>query len=106
MQPVNPTGWDTFLLMMPFLAMLILGMLGLDERFAAPASQRPRRRRFCQADGMVTPTDPDGKPWKAGVGRRQPAAVRGVEKLGAEGLHDPARLLPMPQNLNDLLNRE
>ena len=95
MQPANLTGWDTFLLMTPFFAMLILGMLGLDERFAAPASQRPRRRRFCQADGTVQPTDPDGKPWKAPEGRRR-TAVRVVEKRGAEGIHDPARLLPIP----------
>ena len=97
MQPVNLTGWDTFLLMIPFLAMLVMGMLGLDERFAAPSSQRPRRRRFCQADGVVRPTDPDGKPWKGGSGRRRvAAAARGVEKVVAEGLHDRARLLPIP----------
>jgi hypothetical protein len=59
-------SWDTLVLTVPFLALLAMGMLGLDETFAAPKQGPRRRRSFCGLDRKGRPilSDPDGKPWK------------------------------------------
>ena len=62
-------SWDTLVLMVPFLAFLAMGMLGLDERFASPKQDRRRRRSFCGIDrkGRHILSDPDGKPLRNDV---------------------------------------
>ena len=60
----NLSGWDTFLLMFPFLVLFVLGMLRMDERLASPRPA-PKRRFFCGVDEKDRPflSDPDGRPW-------------------------------------------
>jgi hypothetical protein len=57
-------GPDTLVLTLPFLAILAMAMLGLDERVATPRRGQPARRGFCGVDGKGRPvlSDPDGKP--------------------------------------------
>lgn len=64
--PANFLGpWDTALLAVPFFAMLVAWMFGLDELLAAP--RRKRRNRgfgFIHLKGRTVLTDPDGRPWR------------------------------------------
>jgi len=59
---------DTLLIMIPFIAMMAIGMFRLDEHFAAPKEARQRRRSFCGVDGNGRPwlSDPDGRPCRPG----------------------------------------
>jgi hypothetical protein len=62
-------SWDTLVLTAPFLAILAMGVLGLDENFFVP-KQGPRgRRSFCGVDrkGRAILSDPDGRPWRKDV---------------------------------------
>lgn len=58
------TGWDTFLLMAPFSALLAAWMFRLDEIVAAPRKKRRRAFSLTNLNGRAAFTDPDGKPWK------------------------------------------
>ncbi len=62
------SGWDTTILMVPFLGILAMYMFRLDERFAAPKSSPRNRRFFCGVDPKDRPylSDPDGQPWRRG----------------------------------------
>lgn len=57
---------DTILLMVPTVALLVVGMLGLDEHLFSPTSAKkrgrfkPRFANFEQGDEMVL-ADPDGR---------------------------------------------
>ncbi len=55
------SGWDTALIMVPFVGMIALSLLGLDEKLAAPKRDK-RRRHFSQLDGSGNALlfDPDG----------------------------------------------
>lgn len=57
------TGLDTLVLMVPFAAILLMGMLGLDGQLAAPKRNRRGRRYFCElgGDGRMEFPDPDGR---------------------------------------------
>ena len=75
------SGWDTTILMVPFLGILVIYMFHLDERFAAPKAPLKSRRFFCGVDPKGRPylSDPDGQPWRGqGVrkieARLEPAA--------------------------------
>ena len=61
---VFASGWDTLLLIIPFVGMMAMGMLGLDERVAAPRQENRSGRHFCgeDGDGAVHFSDPDGRP--------------------------------------------
>ena len=60
------SGWDTTILMVPFLGILVMYLFRLDERFAAPKAPPRSRRFFCGVDPKDGPfvSDPDGKPWR------------------------------------------
>jgi hypothetical protein len=64
-------GLDTFLLVVPILAVLAVWMFGLDERIAKPGRTPKPRRSFCglAADGSSRFSDPDGKPCRQGLPR-------------------------------------
>lgn len=66
------SGWDTTILIVPFLGILVMYLFRLDERFAAPKAPPKNRRSFCGVDPMDRPylSDPDGQPWR-GHGVRQ-----------------------------------
>lgn len=59
-------GIDILVLIAPFLAILAMGMTGLDERFANPHRNIEGRRFFCEVDdrGRSFLSDPDGKLWR------------------------------------------
>ncbi|HEY1987019.1 MAG TPA: hypothetical protein VGG85_16515 [Terracidiphilus sp.] len=74
------SDWDTILLMLPFFAVMALGMFRLDEKIATSSKQQQTvRQMFCgiDADGKVLLSDPDGRP--LGINslpaRQRPAAV-------------------------------
>ena len=58
-------SWDTILLAVPFAALLMMAMFGLDERLAAHRTQASKRRPFCSPDatGEILLCDPDGRLW-------------------------------------------
>jgi hypothetical protein len=60
------SGWDTSILMVPFLGVLVMYMFRLDETFAAPKAASKKRRSFCGADPNDRPylSDPDGQLWR------------------------------------------
>lgn len=70
------SGWDTAVLVVPFLA---LWMFGLDEVVAAPGA-RAGRQRFCQGsmgcDGYMT--DADGRPWRVPSSTLVESSIRRV----------------------------
>jgi hypothetical protein len=72
------SGWDTIILMIPFLGILVLYLFRLDEKFAAPKAPPKSRRVFCGLDPDDGPylSDPDGQPW-CGHGVRQVEARLG-----------------------------
>ena len=59
-------SFDILVLTAPFLGILALAMLGLDERIATPRQGPGTRRAFCGVDREGRPilSDPDGKPWR------------------------------------------
>jgi hypothetical protein len=63
------SGADTMLFMFPFLAMMAMVVLRLDEHIATPKNGRARTagkggRIFCEMsrNGQTFLTDPDGRP--------------------------------------------
>jgi hypothetical protein len=59
------SGWDTTILMVPFLGILVMYLFRLDARFSAPKATQKKRRFFCGVDPKDLPylSDPDGQPW-------------------------------------------
>jgi hypothetical protein len=59
------SGWDTTILIVPFLGILVMYLFRLDERFSAPKATPKNRRFFCGVDPKDRPylSDPDGQPW-------------------------------------------
>ena len=58
-------GWDTILVAVPFIGLLIAGFFRLDEFFTAP-KERPRYQRHAcgvDEDGRPILCDPDGRRW-------------------------------------------
>jgi hypothetical protein len=59
------SGWDTFLVAIPLLGLLLAGNLHLDEIVASPKRQGTKTKRFCgnDEDGQTIFSDPDGRRW-------------------------------------------
>jgi hypothetical protein len=59
------TNWDSLLIGIPFLLMLLVGIFRLDELIVAPKRRvrRPRPASGLDADGNVIFSDPDGRRW-------------------------------------------
>ena len=60
------SNWDSFLVGIPFLIMLLIGFFRLDELFAAPKqrARKARRASGMDAEGQIILSDPDGRRWQ------------------------------------------
>jgi hypothetical protein len=79
---------DILILTVPFLAILLMGMFGLDTDVANPERRSSARRFFCEVDGKGQSSlcDPDGRLWC-------PAGTRQIDdKLGAPGVWERTRM--------------
>jgi len=81
-------GWDTLMLAVPVIGVLVMAMFGLDERLFTPRRNLRSRRFFCEvgANGGSFLSDPDGKPWRTGVVRPIEAKLIRVDASGEEEL--------------------
>ena len=63
---VLQSGLDTFLIAVPFVGVLLMGMFRLDTILAAPKQAAGMRRPLNGTDkqGRMLLSDPDGRPWK------------------------------------------
>ena len=61
------SNWDTMLVGVPFIIMLLVGFFRLDELFATPKDRtRPTRAASgVDRDGQVIFSDPDGRRWNS-----------------------------------------
>lgn len=60
------SGWDTILLAVPFAALLMMVMFGIDTHITSrPREYGEKRRAFCHPDaqGEIVLCDPDGRTW-------------------------------------------
>ena len=74
---LNP-GWDTFIVAVPFIGILIASFFRLDVLFAASKKHVPRRRGVCgmDEDGEPILCDPDGRPWRTAPVRKHAHVVQ------------------------------
>lgn len=65
------SGWETFILMAPFAALLVLAVFGLDGQVGRRRRPTRRMRTFCELPpgGEALMRDPDGRPWTMDVSR-------------------------------------
>jgi hypothetical protein len=65
------SGWDAFVVAIPFLVMVAMAIFRLDAILAAPKTGTRLLRTIYGNDvhGEPVPCDPDGRPW-AGAGSR------------------------------------
>jgi hypothetical protein len=65
-ETILKSSWETLLFAVPFISMLLIGFLRLDEVVAAPKRLAGPRRAECgkDADGRAILTDPDGRRWE------------------------------------------
>jgi hypothetical protein len=63
---VKASDWDTLLVSIPFIFIMLAGIFRIDELLAAPKRKTARRRPECGFDEHGKPylSDPDGRPWK------------------------------------------
>jgi hypothetical protein len=63
---VLQSGLETFLIALPFVVVLLIGMFRLDTILAAPRQATGMRRPPIGTDkqGRMLLSDPDGRPWK------------------------------------------
>ncbi len=77
--------WDTVVLMLPFLAVMALGMFRLDEKIASSSKPTQKvRHAFCgiEADGGLVLSDPDGRPCRSEPrNMREKPAVIALESI-------------------------
>ena len=61
------SGWENFLVAVPFVGLLLVGFFRLDEIIASPKRARAGKRLFsgCDENGHLLLSDPDGRPWSA-----------------------------------------
>ena len=66
------SGWDTVLVAVPFIGLLLATLFRVDEIFASSKREMRRRRAPCgmDEDGEPLLTDPDGRRWSAPRGSR------------------------------------
>jgi hypothetical protein len=71
-EAILKSGWEALLFAVPFISMLLIGFLRLDEVVAAPKRPARPRRAECGQDeeGRAILTDPDGRRWERS--RRRP----------------------------------
>jgi hypothetical protein len=66
------SGWETFLLMAPFVGLLVLAVFGLDGEAVRHRRSSRGRRTFCEVQpgsgGVLR--DPDGQIWNPDVHRQ------------------------------------
>jgi len=71
-EAVLHSGWETVLIAVPLIGILLIGIFRLDELFATP-KQRPKPQRPASGmdkDGQPLLSDPDGRPWRTPRGRK------------------------------------
>jgi hypothetical protein len=88
------SGWDTSILMIPFLGVLVIYMFRLDETFAAPKAAPKRRRFFCGVDSNDRPylSDPDGQLWRQHSVRQIEARFEpAIDSEGHDSICQPGR---------------
>lgn len=63
--PILQSGWETFLLAIPLVGLLLVTLFRLDEMIASPKRGKavPRPACGCDENGRVLLSDPDGRPW-------------------------------------------
>ena len=63
---VLKSGWETLLVALPFLGVLLAGFFRIDQVIATPRRAKAVRRPACGIDqsGRALMTDPDGRPWR------------------------------------------
>jgi hypothetical protein len=64
-EDVVKSGWETYLLGIPLIALLLIGVFRLDELILKPKNKprrQPRPPRGVDEDGREILSDPDGKP--------------------------------------------
>jgi len=61
------SGLGSFLVAVPFVGILLVGLFRLDEIIAVPKRRQPVKRPACGCDenGHLLLSDPDGRPWRA-----------------------------------------
>jgi hypothetical protein len=66
------SGWETLVIGVPLIGMLLIAFFRLDERFATSKPKLARERRVCgqDEDGEAIMTDPDGRRWSKPLRRR------------------------------------
>jgi hypothetical protein len=59
------SGWDTLLIGIPLIGMLVIAFFRLDEKLATTKVKLARERAACGEDenGEAILTDPDGRRW-------------------------------------------
>jgi len=59
------SGWQSFLVAIPFVGVLLMGHFRLDEIIASSKRERAVKRPACGYDeaGRLILSDPDGRPW-------------------------------------------
>jgi len=69
--PVLQSGWDTVVVVVPFLVIVTMGIFRLDSILASPRTGEKLMRTIYGNDinGEPVCCDPDGRPW-AGSGSR------------------------------------
>jgi hypothetical protein len=67
-ETILKSGWETALVAVPFIGMLLVGLFRLDELVAAPKRKfkERRSRTFAGTASHAYPSfsDPDGRPWR------------------------------------------
>ena len=64
-EPFLNSGWDVFLVVVPFIALLMAGLFRLDALLSASKRSGPPRLPAMGVDenGRTFLRDPDGRPW-------------------------------------------
>lgn len=64
---VLQSGWETLLVAIPFVGILLVGLFRLDELIASPKRRKAAKRPAsgCDRNGRLLLSDPDGRPWGA-----------------------------------------
>lgn len=59
------SGWESFLVAVPCVGMLLVGIFRLDEIIASPNRRKAVKRPAsgCDQNGRLVLSDPDGRPW-------------------------------------------
>jgi hypothetical protein len=60
------SNWDSLLIGIPFIFILLIGLFRLDELMVAPKHRQRQARPASgvDAEGNILFSDPDGKPWR------------------------------------------